>query len=50
MRGIKMKETIEIKAVENGFVVSVNGDDYKEYIFTKQFQVIRFIKDYFKGE
>lgn len=43
-------DTIEIKKAENGFVVVVQEDDIKEYVFTKEQQLIKFIKEYFKAE
>lgn len=42
--------SLEIKKAENGFVVVVNGDEYKEYVFFKEHQLIKFLKDYFKAE
>jgi hypothetical protein len=46
--------TIEVKQVANGFLVTVieTGDSYdnKEYVFTKEYQVIKFLKDHFKSE
>lgn len=44
-------DQIEIRKVKNGFVVMVNNDaEYAEYVFAKEGQVIRFMKDYFKSE
>lgn len=43
-------DTLEIKKAENGFVVVVNGDEYKEYVFVKEHQLIKFLKEYFKTE
>lgn len=42
--------TIEIKQVQNGFVVTVFDEDNKEYIFQKENQVFKFIRDLFKTE
>jgi hypothetical protein len=38
-----------IKKVSNGFIVS-SVDLGDEFIFTKEYQVIRFLKDQFKNE
>jgi len=38
-----------IKQVVNGFVVT-SVDIGEEYIFTKEYQVIRFLKEQFKGK
>ena len=38
-----MFEVIEIRKVQNGFVVSV---DEQEYVFDNQRKVIKFIKDF----
>jgi hypothetical protein len=46
-------ETIEIKKVQNGFHVVVKDEtefDEKEYVFTKESQVIKFLKEQFKEE
>jgi hypothetical protein len=40
-------DTLEIKKVENGFVIIVQGDEYKEYVFVREHQVIKFLKEYF---
>lgn len=43
-----------VKHVDNGFVVRVDGEDpvdgyvEKELVFTKEYQVLRFLKDEFK--
>jgi len=46
--------TIEIKQVANGFLVTVvdefDSSDNKEYVFVKEYQVIKFLKDKFKSE
>jgi hypothetical protein len=46
--------TIEIKQVSNGFLVTVvdefDSSDNKEYVFVKEYQVIKFLKDRFKSE
>lgn len=46
-----------IKKIENGFIVTLNGDDpldgyvHKEYVFLKHHQVVKFIRDNLaKGE
>jgi hypothetical protein len=47
---------INVKKVENGYTVRVEGEDpvegyvSKEFVFTKQFQVVRFLKETFKEE
>lgn len=43
-------KTYEIKPVTNGFVVSIYQDDYDtvEYVFSKGYQVIKFLKEQFK--
>jgi cation transport ATPase len=47
---------INVKKVENGYTVRIEGEDpvegyvSKEFVFTKQFQVIRFLKETFKDE
>jgi hypothetical protein len=38
-----MFEVIEIRKVQNGFVISVDG---QEYVFDAQRKVIKFIKDF----
>jgi hypothetical protein len=43
-------DTIEIKKAENGFVVVVQEDDIKEYVFVREQHLIKFIKEYFKAE
>jgi hypothetical protein len=43
-------DTIEIKKAENGFVVVVQEDDIKEYVFMREQHLIKFIKEYFKSE
>ena len=43
-------DTIEIKKAENGFVVVVQEDDIKEYVFMREQHLIKFIKEYFKTE
>jgi len=40
-------DTLEIKKVENGFVIIVSGDEFKEYVFLREQQVTKFIKEYF---
>lgn len=46
-------DSLEIKQVANGFLVTVidSGDSYdnKEYVFTKEYQVIKFLKEYFNS-
>ena len=46
--------SIEIKQVSNGFLVTiVDGIDSfenKEFVFTKEYQVIKFLKETFKSE
>lgn len=47
---------ITIKKVENGYTVRIEGEDpvdgyvSKEFVFTKQFQVVRFLKETFKDK
>jgi hypothetical protein len=43
-------DTIEIKKAKNGFVVVVNDEEYKEYVFVREQQLIKFLKEYFKSE
>ena len=43
-------ETIEIKKATNGFVVVVNDEEYKEYVFVREQHLIKFLKEYFKTE
>lgn len=44
-------KTIEIKQVQNGFVVVIIDDvEQREYVFAKQQQVFKFLKDEFKGD
>ena len=39
---------IQVKKVENGFVVEIENDDgYKTFIFSKYTQVVKFMKDAF---
>lgn len=51
-----IKMEITIKKVENGYTVRIEGEDAvegyvsKEFVFTKQFQVVRFIKETFKDK
>jgi len=46
---------ITIKKVANGYVVRQEGEDpvegyvSKEFVFTKESQVIKFIREHFKG-
>ncbi len=40
-------DTLEIKKVANGFIIVVQGDEYKEYVFIREQQVIKFLKEYF---
>ena len=42
--------SLEVKKAENGFVVVVSDDEYKEYVFIKEHQLIKFLKEYFKTE
>ena len=46
--------SIEIKQVSNGFLVTVidgiDSFENKEYVFTKEYQVIKFLKEHFKSE
>ena len=44
--------TIEIKQVSNGFYVTVHSEQYdsKEYVFAKEYQVIKFLKELFRSE
>jgi hypothetical protein len=46
--------TVEIKQVSNGFYVTVHvhseNYDSKEYVFAKEYQVIKFLKELFKSE
>jgi hypothetical protein len=48
------KIMIEIKQVANGFLVtvvdSIDSFENKEYVFTKEYQVIKFLKEHFKSE
>jgi hypothetical protein len=39
---------LSVKTVQNGFIVT-DVDLGEEYIFTKEFQVIRFLKERFKA-
>jgi len=39
---------LSVKTVQNGFIVT-DVDLGEEYIFTKEFQVIRFMKERFKA-
>ena len=39
---------LSVKTVQNGFIVT-DVDLGEEYIFTKEFQVIRFLKERFKS-
>jgi hypothetical protein len=47
---------ITIKKVSNGYTVRIEGEDAvegyvsKEFVFTKQFQVLRFLKENFKDK
>lgn len=47
---------INVKKVENGYIVRLEGEDpvegyvSKEHVFTKQFQVVRFLKEHFKDK
>ena len=47
---------VNVKKVDNGYIVRVEGEDpvdgyvSKEYVFTKQFQVVRFLKETFKDK
>lgn len=47
---------ITIRKVANGYVVRMEGEDpvegfvTKEYIFAKQSQVVKFIREQFKGD
>jgi hypothetical protein len=46
-------ETIEIKKVQNGFHVIIKDEtefEEKEYVFAKEAQVIRFLREQFKEE
>jgi hypothetical protein len=45
-------KTYEIKQVQNGFIVTVQTEDYDgvEYVFPKEYQVIKFLKEQFKVE
>lgn len=46
--------SIEIKQVSNGFLVTiidgVDSFENKEFVFTKEYQVIKFLKETFKSE
>ena len=47
---------VNVKKVDNGYIVRVEGEDpvdgyvSKEYVFTKQFQVVRFLKEILREE
>ena len=47
---------INVKKVENGYIVRLEGEDpvegyvSKEMVFTKQYQVIRYLKEQFKDK
>lgn len=46
-----MFESIDIKRVKNGFVVSVidaDTGDFSEYVFSNPNQVVKFVKSQFK--
>ena len=37
---------LKLKRAENGFVVVVQEDDIKEYVFVREQHLIKFIKEY----
>ena len=39
---------VNVKKVENGFVVQVFAEEHKEYIFSRESQVLRFLRDFWK--
>lgn len=50
-RGVFMFESIDIKRVKNGFVVSViesDTGDFSEFVFSNSNQVMKFLKTQFK--
>jgi len=39
---------VNVKKVENGFVVTVYDDEHKEYIFPRESLVLRFLRELWK--
>lgn len=39
---------VNVKKVTNGFVVTVYDLETKEYIFSRESQVLRFLRDFWK--
>lgn len=45
--GVKMFESLEIRKVQNGFIVIVNLDDESnEYVFDSSRKAFKFMKDF----